>query len=126
MDSLNIEREGLRSEGSSSGGRKSGTTEHELKGTDGVLGSRRICRSRGHGPGQGGLRADGDSSSAADREDNADGAGISGDKDEVDGPGVVDGQDGEDELGGTGDGGLKSGGLGRWSSGGRGSKMEAS
>jgi hypothetical protein len=36
-DSLNIKYEGLRSEGSSSEGRKSETIEHELKGTDGVL-----------------------------------------------------------------------------------------
>jgi hypothetical protein len=52
--------------------------------------------------------------------------GISGEEDQVDRAGVVDGQDGEDELRGTGDGGLKSGGPGRWSSGGRGSKTETS
>ena len=65
------------------------TTEHELKQTDGIVGSRRIGRSRGRGPGHRGLRADGDSSGAADREDNADGAGILGDEDEVDGAGVA-------------------------------------
>ena len=63
--------------------------EHEFKGTDGILESRRICRSRGRGPGQGGLRADGDSSGAVDREGNADGAGISGEEDEVDRAGVA-------------------------------------
>jgi hypothetical protein len=93
--------------------------EHELKGTDGVLGLRRSS--------SGGRRSEArigavlrDSPGAADRK------GVSGQEDEVDRAGVVAGQDREDELMGTGDGGLKSSGLGRRRSGGRGSNTETS
>jgi hypothetical protein len=129
-------QDGIRGFEITSEGWKSGTMEHELTGTNGVLGSRRsssggrrsgrVCRSGGRGPEQQGLSTDGDSSGAADREDNADGAGISDEEDKEDGAGVARRQNGEDELCGTGDGGLKSSGLGRWRSGGQGSKTETS